>query len=119
LQHLYGCVDGQEQRAAGGFRSVKADQTVVSEQQQGTRAGVWVIAETTDLPTRYIKEVVTDDSGRYLILALPKANYTVHGAAMAWDRQRCRPLWASRSTADHRAGCEDCAVLYPGNYWYC
>ena len=26
----------------------------------GPEAGVWVIAETTDLPTRYIKEVVTD-----------------------------------------------------------
>ena len=28
---------------------------------KGPEAGVWVIAETTDLPTRYIKEVVTDD----------------------------------------------------------
>src|ERR1700761_3680974 len=43
----------------------------------GPEAGVWVIAETTDLPTRYIKEVVTDDHGRFLIPALPKANYTV------------------------------------------
>ena len=32
----------------------------------GPEAGVWVIAETTDLPTRYIKSVVTDDQGRYL-----------------------------------------------------
>ena len=44
---------------------------------KGPEAGVWVIAETTDLPTRYIKEVVTDDRGRYLIPDLPKANYTV------------------------------------------
>ena len=36
-----------------------------------------MIAETTDLPTRYIKEVVTDDRGRYLIPDLPKAKYTV------------------------------------------
>src|ERR1700684_3790533 len=43
----------------------------------GPEAGVWVIAETTDLPTRYIKEVVTNDQGRYLIPALPKARYTV------------------------------------------
>ena len=43
----------------------------------GPEAGVWVIAETTDLPTRYIKEVVTDDRGRYLIPDLPKAKYTV------------------------------------------
>src|ERR1700754_3705820 len=43
----------------------------------GPEAGVWVIAETTDLPTRYIKEVVTDDRGRYLIPDLPKARYSV------------------------------------------
>ena len=45
--------------------------------RSGPEAGVWVIAETTDLPTRYIKEVVTDDQGRYLIPALPAATYTV------------------------------------------
>src|SRR5580692_905778 len=44
---------------------------------KGPEAGVWVIAETTDLPTRYIKEVVTDDRGRYVIPDLPKARYTV------------------------------------------
>ena len=27
----------------------------------GPEAGVWVIAETTDLPTRFTKVVVTDD----------------------------------------------------------
>jgi len=43
----------------------------------GPEAGVWVIAETNDLPTHYIKEVVTDDHGRYLIPALPKAKYTL------------------------------------------
>src|SRR5208282_6428738 len=43
----------------------------------GPEAGVWVIAETNDLPTRYIKEVVTDDRGRYLIPDLPRAKYTV------------------------------------------
>ena len=30
----------------------------------GPEAGVWVIAETTDLPTRFIKIVVTDDQRR-------------------------------------------------------
>jgi hypothetical protein len=43
----------------------------------GPEAGVWVIAETKDLPTPYAKIVVTDDRGRYLIPALPKANYEV------------------------------------------
>ena len=36
-----------------------------------------MIAETTSLPTRYIKEVVTDDRGRYLLPELPKGKYTV------------------------------------------
>src|SRR5581483_7654645 len=43
----------------------------------GPEGGAWVIAETTDLPTRYIKEVVTDDRGRYLLPDLPQANYSV------------------------------------------
>src|SRR6266516_1861166 len=44
---------------------------------KGPEAGVWVIAETTDLPTRLIKIVVTDDRGRYVLPDLPKANYNV------------------------------------------
>ena len=43
----------------------------------GPEAGVWVIAETTELPTRYAKIVVTDDQGRYVLPDLPKANYNV------------------------------------------
>jgi hypothetical protein len=43
----------------------------------GPEAGVWVIAETTDLPTRFAKIAVTDDQGRYVIPELPDANYTV------------------------------------------
>lgn len=44
---------------------------------QGPEAGVWVVAETTGLPTRLIKSVVTDDQGRYLLPDLPKATYSV------------------------------------------
>src|SRR5437867_330465 len=43
----------------------------------GPEAGVWVIAETTDLPTRFIRIVVTDDQGRYLLPDLPSASYNV------------------------------------------
>jgi len=31
---------------------------------KGPEAGVWVVAETTDLPTKFAKIVVTDDRGR-------------------------------------------------------
>src|SRR5215510_9059684 len=44
---------------------------------QGPEAGVWVIAETTDLPTKFAKIVVTDEQGRYVMPDLPKANYSV------------------------------------------
>jgi hypothetical protein len=52
----------------------------------GPEAGVWVIAETTELPTKFARIVVTDDSGRYLIPDLPAANYSVwvRGCESAW-----------------------------------
>src|SRR5205085_4322503 len=43
----------------------------------GPEAGVWVIAETRDLPTKFVKIVVTDDRGRYVLPELPKANYDI------------------------------------------
>ena len=44
---------------------------------KGPEAGVWVIAETRDLPTRFARIVVTDDQGQYLVPDLPKATYKV------------------------------------------
>jgi len=44
---------------------------------KGPEAGAWVIAETTDLPTKFTKIVVTDDRGRYVMPELPQANYQV------------------------------------------
>ena len=43
----------------------------------GPEAGVWVIAETTDLPTRFTRIVATDDEGRYVLPDLPEASYQV------------------------------------------
>src|ERR1700735_2167388 len=74
----------------GAFALVKAQQRPVAEisigstdiggvvtSANGSEAGVWVIAETTDLPTKFAKMVVTDEQGRYVIPELPKAGYTV------------------------------------------
>src|SRR3954466_6951796 len=44
---------------------------------KGPEAGVWVIAETNDLPTKFARIVVTDDQGRYGIPDLPKGRYEV------------------------------------------
>ena len=43
----------------------------------GPEAGVWVIAETNDLPTKFARIVVTDDEGRFVVPDLPKARYQV------------------------------------------
>src|SRR5262249_5661368 len=43
----------------------------------GPEAGVWVIAETTSLPTKFARIVVTDDQGRYVLPDLPVADYQV------------------------------------------
>ena len=40
---------------------------------RGPEAGVWVIAETTELKTPFVKIVVTDDEGRYVLPQLPEA----------------------------------------------
>lgn len=58
--------------------SIDADDiSGVVRSSKGPEAGVWVIAETKDLPTPYAKIVVTDAQGRYLLPDLPKASYSV------------------------------------------
>src|SRR3982750_513886 len=59
------------------FASLAADIRGTVVGPAGPEAGVWVIAETTDLPTKYAKVVVTDGQGRYVIPELPAANYSV------------------------------------------
>lgn len=56
-----------------GFASAASDISGTVKSSKGPEAGVWVIAETTDLPTKYGKIVVTDDQGRFLIPELPSA----------------------------------------------
>ncbi|MGH7703512.1 MAG: carboxypeptidase-like regulatory domain-containing protein, partial [Gemmatimonadales bacterium] len=49
---------------AGGVPIDNDDIGGVVRSPKGPEAGVWVIAETTELPTKYAKMVVTDDQGR-------------------------------------------------------
>src|SRR5439155_17377838 len=44
---------------------------------KGPEAGVWVVAETTETPTRFVRIAVTDDRGRYVVPDLPTATYQV------------------------------------------
>ena len=66
-----------QQKSSTAVRIDNDDIGGVVTSANGAEAGVWVIAETTDLPTKFAKVVVTDDQGRYVIPDLPKANYSV------------------------------------------
>jgi hypothetical protein len=68
-------VEARAQGAAVGIGQTDIGGVVTGA--NGPEAGVWVIAETTDLPTKFAKIVVTDDRGRYVLPALPRANYNV------------------------------------------
>jgi len=101
---------------------IKADEIggVVSS-GNGVEAGVWVIAETTDLPTRFIKEVVTDDQGRYLIPALPQATYTIWARGYGLvDSAKIRTQRGKRVDLKPTVApdAKAAAQYYPGNYWY-
>src|SRR5919201_2683685 len=66
--------------AAGALHAQESQKNFISGRvtsAKGPEAGVWVIAETTGLPTKYAKIVVTDERGRYLIPDLPQATYRV------------------------------------------
>ena len=69
--------DLRAQQAASAVSIGDSDLGGVVTGPNGPEAGVWVIAETTDLPTKFAKIVVTDDHGRYVMPELPKANYSV------------------------------------------
>ncbi len=88
---------------------------------KGPEAGVWVIAETMDLPTRYNKIVVTDDRGRYLLPDLPKAGYEVwvRGYGLV-DSPKVKAAPGARLNLTAVAAPNERAAAryYPANYWY-
>jgi hypothetical protein len=88
---------------------------------KGPEAGVWVIAETKDLPTGYRKIVVTDDQGRYVIPQLPKANYDVwvRGYGLVDSpKVKAAPGKMLDLTAVLAPDPHAAAEYYPAAYWY-
>src|SRR5438034_913145 len=70
---LLALVSGLHAQTAGEAISIGNDDIGgVVNSTKGPEGGVWVIAETTDFPTKFVKIVVTDDRGRYLVPQLPK-----------------------------------------------
>ena len=102
-------------------RAAEGDIIGTITSSNGSEEGVWVIAETTDLPTKFIKSVVTGDGGRYLIPDLPEASYKV------WVRgygllDSAGVTAAPGATVDILATVAptpvEAARVYPANYWY-
>src|SRR5436853_1141710 len=105
-------------------RAVRVDSNAIGgvvTGPSGPEAGVWVIAETSELATKFVKIVVTDDQGRYLLPDLPKATYRV------WVRgyglvdspaQRAAPGKTLNLTAVVAPDARAAAQYYPAGYWF-
>jgi hypothetical protein len=88
---------------------------------KGPEAGVWVIAETTGLPTKFNKTVVTDDRGRYVIPDLPNATYSVwvRGYGLI-DSPKVQSVPGKNLnlTASLAMTPREAAQYYPAGYWW-
>jgi hypothetical protein len=87
----------------------------------GPEAGVWVIAESDDLGTRFARIVVTDDEGRYLVPDLPSAAYDlwVRGYGLVdSEKVPASPGSIVDLTAVVAPDAAAAARVYPAAYWY-
>jgi len=110
--------------AQGGGAQVAIDPDDIGGMVRGVsgpEAGVWVIAETTDLPTKFARMVVTDDAGRYVIPDLPRAKYNVwvRGYGLV-DSAKVdgEPGMHLDLVAVPAPTPADAARYYPAIYWY-
>ena len=112
---------GNAWQAGGAVRIDSDDIGGVVTGPKGPEAGVWVIAETTDLPTKFARIVVTDDRGRYVVPDLPKANYQVwvRGYGLADSpKVQATPGKVLNLTAVIAPDARTAAQYYPASYWY-
>jgi hypothetical protein len=94
--------------------------TGVVSSSNGPEAGVWVIAETDDLATKFRKMVVTDDAGRFLLPELPQASFNVW--VRGYGLVDSKPVSATPGkelalTATVARTAQEAAQVYPANYW--
>ena len=94
----------------------------VVESSAGLEAGVWVIAETEELETKFAKIVVTDDSGHFVLPELPDVTYDVwvrgYGLVDS-EKVKLSPTTEEINLTGVVAPNEQAAAqYYPGNYWY-
>ena len=109
------------QATNGAVRVDNDDLGGVVTSTKGPEAGVWVIAETADLPTKFSKTVVTDDRGRYLVPDLPRGNYNVwvrgYGLVDS-SKVRTEPGKTLNLTAVIAPNERAAAQYYPSVYWF-
>src|SRR5689334_9553329 len=114
-------VAGAQQRNAAAITVGSNDLGGIVRTGKGPEAGVWVIAETTNTPTRLTKIVVTDDSGRFLIPDLPKGNYSVwvRGYGLVDSAKvQATPGTTLQLTAVPAPTPAAAAQIYPPIYWF-
>ena len=106
---------GAQRSAPSGYISGTVRST------NGPEGGVWVIAETKDLPTNFIKIVVTDDGGRFMLPELPDANYRVwvrgYGLVDSTPVQSKPGATALALNATLAKTPAEAAKVYPADYW--
>ena len=112
---------GAQQGAPAAVTVGASDLGGVVRSASGPEAGVWVIAETTDLPTKFAKMVVTDDQGRYVLPELPAANYEVwvRGYGLVDSpKVQAKPGSTLNLTAVAAPNAAAAAEYYPAIYWF-
>ena len=91
------------------------------ESSKGREAGVWVIAETKELPTKFTKIVVTADDGRFVLPELPNVTYNVwvRGYGLVDSKPvPGKPGQTLNLKATLASSPAEAAKVYPANYWY-
>src|SRR5687768_2429540 len=115
------CTRGGAQPLSSNIAIDEDDIAGVVTGARGPEAGVWVIAETSDLPTKFAKIVVTDDRGRYLLPDLPPASYSIwvrgYGLVDSPKRQ-AKPGTTLNLRATPAPNPRAAAEYYPAVYWY-
>jgi hypothetical protein len=87
----------------------------------GPEAGVGVIADTTDVASKFAKIVVTNEQGRYVMPDLPKANYSVwvRGYGLVDSpKVQATPGKIVNLTAVVAPNPRAAAEYYPAGYWF-
>jgi len=113
---------GSDKKASRGTGFI---QGTVTSGAKHPEAGVWVIAETDDLPTPYRKIVVTNGKGRFVIPELPEAEYQVWVRGYGLIDSEKVPVTVRRKgpkagvaiKAQVAGTPQEAAAHYPANYW--